>query len=319
MLVNKNNIYYHIIIIIIFTILIRSIYIYKSPIEKFTLSTEYDAHKLIVTPKTYIYCDNSFFNVMEDYLVSFYKQLNAKIIVYNTVDEIPNLNSEDIYIFVKYLSDYQLKQLNSNTKNVYLINTEQLTGKQERERVNSYPKYIKILDYSKANLKYLDKEYYTKFLQYQINYDEIYDIPKSKMICMMKNNHNHISDYRQVILTEIKNKNNNINIEIISGWKFERDYNLFSHKIILNLCNLPDYNIFESIRCDRCIFNKMIIISDKKEDYEKYYFNKYIIFEDYNKIADKVIDVYNNYDKYYKKLGFDKLDIKTLPIEPVSL
>ena len=63
----------------------------------------------------------------------------------------------------------------------------------------------------------------------------------------------------------------------------------------------------------------MIIISDKKEDYEKYYFNKYIIFEDYNKIADKVIDVYNNYDKYYKKLGFDKLDIKTLPIEPVSL
>ena len=43
------------------------------------------------------------------------------------------------------------------------------------------------------------------------------------------------------------------------------------------------------------------------------------IFEDYDKIADKAIEVLNNYDMYYKKLGLDTLDLKTLQIEPVTL
>jgi hypothetical protein len=30
-----------------------------------------------------------------------------------------------------------------------------------------------------------------------------------------------------------------------------------------------DFNVFESIRCDRCVYNKMIVISDMKENNEK--------------------------------------------------
>ena len=63
----------------------------------------------------------------------------------------------------------------------------------------------------------------------------------------------------------------------------------------------------------------MIVISDKKDDMYSYYLKDYIIFEDYNKIADKAIEVLNNYDMYYKKLGLDTLDVNTLQIEPVEL
>ena len=127
----------------------------------------------------------------------------------------------------------------------------------------------------------------------------------------------NITEYRQTIINNIKIKN--FNIDIIGGWKKERDFELFSHKILLNLGYTDKHKIFESLRCDRCIFNKMIIISDKKEDIELYHLKKYVIFEDYDKIADKAIEVLNNYDMYYKKLGLDTLDLKTLQIQPVSL
>ena len=63
----------------------------------------------------------------------------------------------------------------------------------------------------------------------------------------------------------------------------------------------------------------MIVISDKKEDMDLYNLKDYMIFEDYDKITDKAIEVLNNYDMYYKKLGLDTLDLEKLPIEPVSL
>ena len=51
----------------------------------------------------------------------------------------------------------------------------------------------------------------------------------------------------------------------------------------------------------------MIVISDKKENMELYNLKDYMIFEDYDKIADKAIEVLNNYDgdkKKYTKLFF---------------
>ena len=123
--------YYHkyytkfIIILLLFIIIIYIYnYKYKSNLEYYTLIKENDASSLDVTkPKTYIYCENFYF-VMEDYILSFYKQLNAIVIRYNTPAEIPKLNSQDIYIFIKYLHKEQLEQITNDTKNVYLINDD---------------------------------------------------------------------------------------------------------------------------------------------------------------------------------------------------
>ena len=312
-----NKYFLFIIIIILAIIIIRCLYLENiKKIETFELRTL--ENSLINNdnkdPKVYIYCEY-FYNVMEDYILSFYKKLNAIVVRYDETNDIPKINSSDIYIFVKFIHAKQLTELDNNTKNVYLLNTEQLTIASEKNRINSYPKCVKMLDYNKSNFKHYDG-YYTKLLQYQLNFDEIYNIPKTKLLCMMKPN-GLIPEYRQIILDKLKL--NNINIDLISGWKKERDLELFSYKILLNIGNTPEHKIFESIRCDRCLFNKMIIISDKKEDYDTYYYKDYIIFEDYDKIIDKVNDVINNYDTYYKKLGLDVLDITKLPIEPVSL
>lgn len=94
----------------------------------------------------------------------------------------------------------------------------------------------------------------------------------------------------------------------------ERDIKLFSYKIILNISYNNEYKIMESIRCNRCIYNKMIVISDNKEDMDSYSLKNYVIFVDYDKLVDKVIEVYNNYESYYKKLGLNTLDLSKLEI-----
>ena len=173
-----------------------------------------------------------------------------------------------------------------------------------------------MLDYSKANMSYYDG-YYTKYLSYQVNYDEIYNLPKTKDICIILGSFGDIPTKRKYIIDLIKSKG--YEIDFISGWKKERDEKLFTYKILVNISYQEDYKIFESLRCDRCIFNKMIVISDKKEDMNLYYLKNYMIFEDYNKVADKVIEVLNNYDTYYKKLGLDTLNLNQLEIEPIIL
>jgi hypothetical protein len=262
--------------------------------------------------KTYIICKRKEYQTMEDYLLSFYKHINSEILIFDSISDIPDINNIDNFIFVQIVPDEILAKINDKHDNIYLINTEQMSKIHHRGKINSYPKNIKMLDYARANMKYYEG-YYLKFLSYQINYDEIYDLPKTKDICIMTG----LLENRQNIVDSIINKG--YKVDAIAGWKEQRDEILFTYKILLNIGYEKDYNIFESIRCDRCIFNRMIVVSEKKEDMDLYYLKDYMIFEDYDKVPDKAIEVLNNYDKYYKQLGLDTLDLSKLEVEPVSL
>lgn len=303
---NKNKkILNYIFYIIIFILIIFIICKYVVLIEKY--------EEPIINNKCYIICNKNIYHYMEDYILSFYKKVNAEIVIFDEIKELPEINKIDIYIFIQTIPNEILNTIDSQNSNVYLLNTEQLSRNGEKTQINKNPKNIKMLDYSKANMKYYDKEYYTKFLSYQLNYNELYNLPKTKDICIMAGE----SEYRRNIINQLINKG--YTIDIISGWKKERDEKLFTYKILVNISYQEDYKIFESLRCDRCIFNKMIVISDKKEDMNLYYLKNYMIFEDYNKVADKVIEVLNNYDTYYKKLGLDTLNLNQLEIEPIIL
>jgi hypothetical protein len=307
-----------IIIIIVLILLFRCLIV--NNYEKFdiisTISNTNNNNTIIKNNKNYVICKRNEYNYMEDYLLSFYKHINSEIIIFDDIKEIPEINKIDNYIFIQTIPDAILNTIDSQNSNIYLINTEQMSRTYYRNKINTYPKNIKMLDYAKANMKYYDG-YYVKFLSYQLNYDEIYNLPKTKDICIITG----LSEYRRHIVDSIINKG--YTVDVISGWKKERDEKLFTYKILLNITydnNIDNnYNIFESIRCDRCIFNRMIVISDKKEDMDLYYLKDYMIFEDYDKVPDKAIEVLNNYDKYYKKLGLDTLDLSKLEVEPVSL
>ena len=66
-----------------------------------------------------------------------------------------------------------------------------------------------------------------------------------------------------------------------------------------------DYTVFEEIRCNRCIFNKMIVISEKSVHMENYRLKKYMIECSIDEIPAMVETVLNDYDYYFNKLFLD--------------
>lgn len=246
----------------------------------------------------FILCIESTFKYFEDYLNSIKNVFIFKLILIKQ-DTMLEINKYDNYIFVQIIPNYILNQIDNSFLNIFLINTEQLSVISSRDKLNLYPKNILMIDYLSTNLKYLETSFQKYLLPYQINYNEIYSIPKSKDICLIGD---IIPSYRQIIIDKLRLKN--INVDIISGFSLERDNKLFKYKILLNISYFSSNNckVFETLRCDRCIYNKMIVISDLKEDIESYYLKKYVIFEDYDKIPDKVENVINNYKYYYNNL-----------------
>ena len=302
--INRNiNLKYILILISILIIIVLLVVIFYK--KRILINEHFNDNSI-----TYILCSSVNFIVYEDYINSFIDKLsNHKIVVYNpnNLNEIPANNNIDKFIFLYYIPDEILSRFNENSNNIYLINTEQLSRPSEASKIMNYPKFVKMIDYSRGNLKYYTN-FKPKLIEYQINNNEILNLPKTNNICII----NGLSERRQQIINQLKEKN--INVDIINGWKNERDSKLFTYKIILNIGYSDEYKIMESIRCNRCVYNKMIVISDIREDMDSYPLKNNVIFVEYDKLTDKVIEVLNNYENYYQKLGLDTLDLNKIPI-----
>ncbi len=273
---------------------------------KFKKETFFDGHMNI-----YIICKKDIYLYFEDYINSFIDKIpNSSLVLFTDNNQIPINNGQHKFVFVHRIPDVLIDKLNSSYNNIYVLNTEQLTVKMWYNIINNHPKFIKMIDYNKGNFKYYDNFLYPiKFIEYQINTKEIYNYEKNKGICIIGN----IYPYRAPIIEKIKNKG--YNVDVINGWNKERDQKLFTYKIIINIDQSEEHKLMEPIRCNRCIFNKMIVVSNKKEDQDLYSLKDYMIFEEYDLLADKVIEVFNNYEIYYKNLGLDTLDLNNLPID----
>jgi hypothetical protein len=248
---------------------------------------------------------------MEDFILSIMPIINGQYFHVETISFNPSFEFENSnnYIFIQNIPEHLINKVSFS--NVYVFNTEQLSDSYHLNtliKIVSNNKLINYIDYSNGNLKYGNALEFNKkfFFPYQINLSEILNINKNKDICLV----GRFTDYRKNIVNLLKDKN--IIVNLVSGFGRQRDSQLFQYKILLNIGQTNYFNIFESIRCDRCIYNKMIVISDFKEDMDKHYLKDYIIFEKYENIPDKVIDVLNNYDYYYDKLyknfDFDKIE-----------
>ena len=246
------------------------------------------------------------FKYSEDYIYSIKSLLNCEICFYRLPFDNNFIVNNKKYVF--WLRLPKNLKISDTTNNIYLFNTEQMCKKYEKwaEQINKTPKQIKIIDFSIENLKYFNN-YSTYFLPYQVNYNEIFNLNKTKNICIISDN--NISKRRKYILDKLAEKN--INVDIISGFGKERDLKLFNYKIILNIGWSECAKIFESMRCDRCTFNKIIVISDTKNDQYNYHLKDFIIFEEYEKIPNRVINVLQNYDTIYKNL-FENFDIQEI-------
>lgn len=148
---------------------------------------------------------------------------------------------------------------------------------------------------------YSDKDNINKF----INEEKCYDI--GFIFRPGKNNR------RSKIVNQTKRITNNY--IIINKWNDERDRLASKCKIIINLrnCDIIKDNR-ESLRIDRLINNKVIVVSEDIIYNKSQYTDKFIIYVKYDDIINKAKDILDNYDKYYSDI-YSNYDINKLKQE----
>jgi hypothetical protein len=254
----------------------------------------------------YLLVDDDFnINILIDYILSLKKDLIFARINANTdYIRIINNSPNDTFIFINQFFKIPI----TNQQNVYILNVEQLSIQTNMDNIMNLPASIKLIDYSFSNIEYLkqiNRSY--KYLPYQVNESEIFDYPKIHDVVTI--------GWESVRRLHSRNQllHKNIQVNHINGvFGNVRDQILFKHKILVNVHYKEEYKVFEEMRCNRCIFNKMIVITEKSVYNENNRLRKYMIECEYSEIPDMVDKVLNSYDYYYNKLfaGFDLEEIK---------
>ena len=200
---------------------------------------------------------------------------------------------------------YKMEWFNKNR--IFILNTEQLTRKSEIKKIEYYIQNgYKTIDYSSENIELCNESLY---LPYQVNPDEIFDYKKDFDVCYIGH---PWGNYRINKIQELKRS---IGINVIgeqtdpkllkhwgNKWGKERDDIAFKHKILVNIHHDKDFIINEQMRINRCIFNKVIVISETGRNDDNLFLKDYIIFVKYEDIEEKVKEVLENYDMYYEKI-----------------
>ena len=154
---------------------------------------------------------------------------------------------------------------------ISVANTEQLCDNLVKERVNNellelenlcgYK--ITLYDYSDTNIQILNNMgFETKYHPYislsnEMNYlNSLHIVPKLYDIGFV----GCINERRRKILDELEN--NNITVRIIESFGNERDNQLAQCRYILNIHWASNFDIFESIRCNRWIQTGFKIITE---------------------------------------------------------
>ena len=179
---------------------------------------------------------------------------------------------------------------------IWLINVEQAT-RPNILALNNMRDCHNVYDYSEENIEVLRK-IKPKCNFVHIPYgsvsvrEEIYNYEKLHGIAMVGNNCTR--------RTQIENRIGNVTN--ILGWGNERDDKLFRYKILVNVHFSPEYNITEQIRINRCIYNKMIVISENSIHQDKLKLKDKMLFASYDEIPELANKVLDNYEYYYNKL-----------------
>jgi len=266
-------------------------------------------------------------DVVSDYLLS----LN---IFHNVIglSELKNeINKKNSFFLIAIIGAVQCSKLNNDSKvlddfknynNIGILNFEQVTVQNRMNYIVSIiKKYknFKIFDYSYENILFI-KEY---LKHYNIKYEnEIIHLPYQfnlKENLILKKNDEYLYDIG-IINAEIKKDKSNNNdliylrneiyhkllddkkykIKNIMGWGEERDNIINKCKIILNVHNFKCFNIHESIRCDRLVFAKKIIVSDYSKYYDKLDICNNIFYEKYENLITLCYKILENFDEYNK-------------------
>lgn len=256
--------------------------------------------------------------VLEDYIYSM--NIISDVIHMSRLTTERVKASNDIYILTQmWLDADSLSTEMIETGRIVYLNVEMLSEIKRMNHVLSLMKAgIKIADYSMSNLTLLGKyiaenklifknprAYYLPY-QYNLrdqmqleNVDGIYTydvgiinaLPKKDASVDPKFTYRRTRLWEQLQVTGWKCIN-------ILGWGAARDELLKQCKVIINVHHFECFNIFEQIRCDRLIFAKKFVVSDKSMFIENYDLAGNVLWEDYDNIIPRTREVLENFDMY---------------------
>lgn len=284
-------------------------------------------------------CDRKIMSFFEDYINTFHHIFNVAIFLFSNTSQIKNyLDSfaftdstndhtklhNSVFVFMQFIPHEIIHNIQFYINHSYklcLFNTEQLSRTGYGNMINSFHPYIYRMDYSEINLLVVANELKKIYLPYQVHYSEIKNYHKTHDVCII---YPYKSERRHKIINELKSCG--IQVDEISGFLGARDEKLFRYKILINIHFDEDYNIFEEMRCNRCIMNKMIVISEKSWYDDLHLLRRHFLICDYDKIVAKVKDVLINYDLYHSHLfrSFDQLlpvydnDLKSIALQNIN-
>ncbi len=266
-------------------------------------------------------------NVLEDYIYSLNIISEVIHIRQLTIDRLNT--TTDIFILTQMWLDLNSlsTEIVRSGRMIYL-NVEMLSEIKRMDQVVSLIKSgIKIADYSLSNLTFL-KLYMeenkipsnasTIYLPYQYslrdqiqleNIDGVYTYDVGIINALPKKDAsvNSALTYRRTRLWEQLQATGWKCINIL-GWGAARDDLLKRCKVIINVHHFECFNIFEQIRCDRLVFAKKLVVSDKSVFTENYDLSGNVLWEDYDNIIPRTKSVLENFDMYnniMKSLSMD--------------
>ena len=258
--------------------------------------------------KVFVCCEEKIYRYMKEYIASFIDALNWQLLLINIGYN--EYNNDDMYVFIQTIPNILLE---NPGKHMAIINTEQMTLEENDARHLPLANIKKILsdptaylnikrfDYSIENIRLCNDNMILLPYQYHINEITllkkfIFETEKKYDVVFL----GHLSPKRKKIYDDLVAKGINM-LHVNGKWDNVRDQQISSAKILLNVHCFDSYSIYESIRCDRWTFAGMMVISEKSIYCDMLDINKLVIFQDYNKLVDIVVNVVNNYDQYYDK------------------
>lgn len=116
------------------------------------------------------------------------------------------------------------------------------------------------------------------------------------------------SNRRDIFLRNISNqKINHTNIN--NCFNFECLKKLYDDtKILINVHQTDHHHTLEELRVLPALYRGVIVISENVPLMEQIPYHEYIIWSDYNSIIEKIIEVQNNYELFYREIFTDRLN-----------
>jgi hypothetical protein len=195
-----------------------------------------------------------------------------------------------------------------------IYNTEQLTREIMLYRLSELSKRYTIFDYSSTNLDLLKKmNFYNKSCLLPVLFDR-------DNMCFNKNT---VKEFDVIFLGDLSERRHNIIKQLVakgltvyiltSCYDFKLKHEMIMRaKVLINIHANDDYNVFEFARCSVPVFNDCVVVSETSLPERGSFVNDYVlsrvIFEEYDKLVGKVVDVINNYNTYRYSSNYTDLE-----------